>query len=154
MSLVGNIDSGSKTELALDFSKKLNQLIISYREKTILMSNLLEQQDDDSVFQIEELLDQRETIIKQYETLKQEYQQLVSAKMTESEKQELNKLAELRIETLLTIEKQDSTNQDKINKLYINLKEKVHKLSDSKKMLNVYHAIHPLAEGVYFDKRK
>lgn len=151
---MGNIDSDANKEMVLDLSKNLNQLITNYREKTILISSLLEQEDDDIVFRIEELLDQREMIIKQYETLNHEVEQQVNITGKGSEELELKKLGEIRREMFLSIEKIDSNNREKINKLYNVLKEKMHQISDSKKVINVYHAIHPMADGVYFDKRK
>ena len=144
----------------LVFSRELNQYVKGFYERAVAINNLLNNEDEESVFQIGEILNQRELIIKSYNKTAEQYQRelsladniYVTSKADLS--QQLQILDRERKELFESIGDIESENGKKISELYLINKDNVKKIEEGKRLVNAYQGSHPLADGVFFDKRK
>lgn len=144
----------------LVFSRELNQYVKGFYERAIAIRDLLNNEDEESVFQIGEILNQRELIIKSYNKTAEQYQRelsladniYVTSKADLS--QQLQILDRERKELFELIGDIETENGKKISELYLINKDNVKKIEEGKRLVNAYQGSHPLADGVFFDKRK
>lgn len=141
-------------------ARELNRYVKEFYECTVIISNLLSNEDEDSIFKIKEFLDRRDLLINNYDKTMEQYSRELN-ELGDSQTannsglfQQLKALEQERQKNFGSITDIEVQNQKKIAELYSANKDQVKRIKEGKKIINAYQGAHPMADGVFFDKRR
>lgn len=151
--------------ITIKMAQEINQYIEEYYNETAAIKALMQKSEDEIVGGLSELLNRRQIIMEKYNILKQDYDSYIAGELSlnnnemikdpeESWRLQLAQLEAERNKLLESIRTIESENLTKINKLFTGVKGKVKHINDSRVLVNAYHGNHPLADGIYIDRRK
>lgn len=142
---------------AVEISIELNKILEYYNKLTLNIKDLLNEvyieENIGNIEEIQENLNKRDILIAKYNKLKLDYDALNSI-VNLSEIKKLKELEQLRLRILHSIEEIDTANTDKTNELFIKQQFEIKKINEGKRMHNAYEGKHPMAYGVFIDKKK
>lgn len=137
----------SSKESPVAIESQINMCLQQYYEVTVRINELLNRDDDEIAAHISEYLHTRDTLINQYNDLNQRFSLIDN---NYGGKQNSNNLADL----LKKISAVEQENVSKFNHIYKINRNKIKQINNGRKMHDAYQGIHPIADGVFIDKRK
>lgn len=151
--------------VAIKMAQELNKYIEEYYNETAAIKALMQKSEDEIVGGLSELLNRRQIIMEKYNILKQDYDRYAVGELSLNNNETVKgpkeggtlQLAQLEAERNKLLESTrvvESENLTKIQKLFTDVKDVVKHINDGKVLMNAYHGTHPLADGIYIDRRK
>lgn len=145
-------------ETARELSISLTSLLENYYNQTLKISLIIEKDkaengEGESILEIEELFNQRETIQNQFDEAKKSLLQLRDI-IAPAIQRELEQEEAKRQEFIEKISIVNSENMQKLTRLFNEHQGKIDQIQQGKRLHNAYEAHHPSAWGVFIDKKK